>query len=92
MKCQSKTSVHPVPWSDHMKAEIINLWESNKDKQRSIELYTALQLLLQHIAESLILLDRLCFLQEENCEANILPIMNRSLSPRCYAMISKKMY
>jgi hypothetical protein len=79
-----------IPWNDKIKTEIINLWKKNSEKQNIVELYTALQLLLQQVVESLVLFDRLYFLKEHNYETNILPIMNKSLSPRCYAIVSKK--
>ncbi|XP_014215993.2 uncharacterized protein LOC106644828 [Copidosoma floridanum] len=81
---------HSVPWDDRTKNSLIILWKNNLEKQESIEVYTGLQLLLQHAAESLVLFDRLHYLREHNFEADIVPTMNGSLSPRCYAIISNK--
>ena len=73
-----------------MKNEIINLWNIHLEKQETVELYTALQLLLQQVAESFVLFDRMYFLQEHHHEVNIIPVMSRSLSPRNCAMVSSK--
>lgn len=73
-----------------MKAEITALWDSNANQLENVELYTALQLLLQNAAESLVLFDRLCFLKEHGFETSIYSTMDRSLSPRCYALVSNK--
>ena len=79
-----------VPWSDEIKDAIKTLWNTQKDKYENIEIYTALQSLLQNAAESLVLMDRLFYLKEQRLEAFIIPTMNRSLSPRCYAIVSNK--
>lgn len=79
-----------IPWDDKIKKEIKVLWSQYADKQKTIELYTALQLLVQQAAESLILLDRVYFLKEKNCSAYLTSVMNKSLSPRCCAIVARK--
>ncbi|KAJ8679402.1 hypothetical protein QAD02_015189 [Eretmocerus hayati] len=77
-------------WDDDLMNNLVTLWESNQDKQNTIELYTALQLLLQNVAESLVLLDRLKFLKEEGLDSEIFQIADRSISPRSNAIVSWK--
>lgn len=79
-----------ISWNDKIKDDMKILWLKYTDKLKAVELFTALQLLLQQAAESLILSDRMYFLKENNCEAYLASIMNRSLSPRSCALISKK--
>lgn len=46
--------------------------------------------MLQAPAESLVLQDRLCWMEEEGLEAKIIPVMNKYISPRAYAIVSHK--
>ncbi|XP_076297443.1 methyltransferase-like protein 25B isoform X1 [Lasioglossum baleicum] len=69
---------------------MIELWEMHRDKLKMVEIYTALQLILQASAESLLLQDRLCWMREHGLEATIIPVTNRQLSPRSYAIVSWK--
>ncbi|OAD55291.1 hypothetical protein WN48_04933, partial [Eufriesea mexicana] len=69
---------------------IIELWKIHCDKLKLVEIYSGLQLMLQAPAESLILQDRLCWLEEQGLGAKIIPVMNKRLSPRAYAIVSKK--
>lgn len=79
-----------IPWSEEVKQEIILLWYSNNNLQNKLEMYTGLQLILQHPAESLVLTDRLNFLKEQSYDSEIIHVMERSLSPRSYALVSRK--
>ena len=69
---------------------IIELWENHCDKLKIVETYTGLQLMLQASAESFVLQDRLCWMEEQGLEAKIIPVMNKYLSPRAYAIVSQK--
>ncbi|XP_011494904.1 PREDICTED: protein RRNAD1-like isoform X2 [Ceratosolen solmsi marchali] len=88
--CNETFISHAMPWNDEIKIDIISLWKNHAEKQKIVELYTALQSLLQQVIESLVLFDRLSFLKEYNYETNILSIMDKSLSPRCFAIVSTK--
>ncbi|OXU19287.1 hypothetical protein TSAR_002749 [Trichomalopsis sarcophagae] len=79
-----------IPWDEKMKSAIMALWNINAKQQKNVELYTALQLILQNAAESLVLYDRLCFLKEHGFKTSMHSTMDRSLSPRCYALVSTK--
>lgn len=75
---------------DTHKRNIIELWKNHCDKFKIVEIYTGLQLMLKAPAESLVLQDRLCWMEEQGLEAKIVPVMNKYLSPRAYAIVSHK--
>ncbi|KZC11559.1 PREDICTED: methyltransferase-like protein 25 [Dufourea novaeangliae] len=75
---------------DEHEKNIIKLWKIYCDKLKVVELYTALQLILQASAESLVLQDRLCWMHEEGFEATIIPVTNKQLSPRSHAIVCCK--
>ncbi|PBC25399.1 hypothetical protein APICC_09447 [Apis cerana cerana] len=58
---------------DTHKKNIIELWKNHCDKFKIVEIYTGLQLMLQAPAESLVLQDRLCWMEEQGLEAKIVP-------------------
>ncbi|XP_034946161.1 protein RRNAD1-like [Chelonus insularis] len=76
--------------NEQLKEKLLRLWELHKDKMEDVEIYTALQCLLQMSAESLVLYDRCCWLLENNYSTEIVTILNNKISPRCYAIISNK--
>ncbi|KAI0215432.1 Methyltransferase-like protein 25 [Lamellibrachia satsuma] len=55
-----------------------------------IEPFTALQMTLQPVLESLIIIDRLQFLREHDLSATAVPIFNEEISPRNLALIGWK--
>lgn len=75
---------------DELEKDITRVWEKQDGRLKAVEIYTALQMMLQLPAESLILQDRLCWLHEQGLEAAIVPVMNKRLSPRSYAIVSHK--
>ncbi|XP_048265902.1 probable methyltransferase-like protein 25, partial [Bombus terrestris] len=75
---------------DMHEKNIIELWGNHCDKLKIVEIYTGLQLMLQASAESFVLQDRLCWMEEQGLEAKIIPVMNKYLSPRAYAIVSQK--
>ncbi|XP_066596315.1 methyltransferase-like protein 25B [Prorops nasuta] len=77
--------------SDTHFKRLLHLWEEQKSKLKTAEIYTGLQLMLQGAAESLVLNDRFCWLNERNLLNSIVPVMNKSLSPRSHALISQRM-
>lgn len=68
----------------------MKVWEEQSKKLETVEIYSGLQMMLQLPAESLILQDRLLWLHEQDLEAIIVPVMNKCISPRSYAIISHK--
>lgn len=75
---------------DELEKDITRVWEKQNKKLRAVEIYTGLQMMLQLPAESLVLQDRLCWLHEQGLEAVIVPVMNKRLSPRSHAIVSRK--
>ncbi|XP_014667519.1 PREDICTED: uncharacterized protein LOC106809081 isoform X2 [Priapulus caudatus] len=56
----------------------------------SIEIITALQVCMQSVLESVLTIDRCCFLQERHLVAEIAPIFLENISPRNLAIISRR--
>lgn len=75
---------------DEMEKGITRIWDEQNRNLKAVEIYTGLQMMLQLPAESLILQDRLCWLYEQGLEAVIVPVMNKCISPRSYAIVSYK--
>ncbi|XP_011701899.1 PREDICTED: methyltransferase-like protein 25 [Wasmannia auropunctata] len=75
---------------DEMEKGITRVWEEQSGRLEAVEIYTGLQMMLQLPAESLILQDRLCWLHEQGLEAVTVPVMNKCVSPRSYAIVSHK--
>lgn len=88
-KTDTKLTGNVIP-HDELERDIMQLWKEQNKRLRAIEIYTGLQMMLQLPAESLVLQDRLCWLHEQGFEAVTMPIMNKCLSPRSYAIISYK--
>ncbi|KAK0175179.1 hypothetical protein PV327_008952 [Microctonus hyperodae] len=63
-------------------------WDENKDKLDDIEIFTALQVLLQAPAESLVLEDR-HDKTKKKINAVIVPIFDPTISPRCQAIVAR---
>ncbi|XP_015602097.1 methyltransferase-like protein 25 [Cephus cinctus] len=76
--------------TEDLQKDIMSLWEKYEHKLKAVEVYTGLQLLLQSPAESLILMDRVCWLKEHGFPTEILPVMSEKLSPRSQAIVSRK--
>lgn len=68
----------------------MQVWEEQSKNLKTVEIYSGLQMMLQLPAESLILQDRLLWLHEQDLEAVIVPVMNKCISPRSYAIVSHK--
>ncbi|KAF7379047.1 hypothetical protein HZH66_015281 [Vespula vulgaris] len=83
---EGKINYHEIIQND-----MIELWKHHCQRSKEVEIYTGLQLILQAPAESIVLQDRLCWLQEQGLEATIFPVMNKILSPRSNAIIAQKL-
>ncbi|KAG5339082.1 MET25 protein, partial [Acromyrmex heyeri] len=75
---------------EEMEKAITRVWEEQSTRLKAVEIYTGLQMMLQLPAESFILQDRLCWLHEQGLEAVTVPVMNKCISPRSYAIVSNK--
>lgn len=69
---------------------IIKLWNTHSANMSLVEAFTGLQTLLQGTSESLILFDRISWLEEQGVKTHLAPIMSRKLSPRSYAIVSNR--
>lgn len=72
--------------------DLLVLWEEQEPFASYIGPYWSLRAALGPLVETLLLLDRLLFLQEQgsSVETDMLPIFNPALSPRNVALIAKK--
>lgn len=71
--------------------DLMELYEKYKARRHELNLFYLLRGLLSSSIESLILLDRLLFLLENNCEQSFLvQVFDPVISPRCYGLISIK--
>ncbi|XP_066249605.1 methyltransferase-like protein 25B [Euwallacea similis] len=65
-------------------------WNVHKNDCWHVEVLMGLQAAIQGICENVILLDRVTFLKEKGLHCYKRKITNDSVSPRCWALISKK--
>lgn len=73
------------------KEEILELHQECKDLEDLIEPVTCLQVMLQSVIETLILIDRVHFLREiTKCNVHLFNIFDDSISPRNVAIIMEK--
>ncbi|RUS71755.1 hypothetical protein EGW08_020486, partial [Elysia chlorotica] len=70
------------------KLALTDLYTKYKDDFRLIEIFTALQTLVQPVIESLIYHDRLLWLREQGySNVKIVPVFNEAVSPRNLAIV-----
>lgn len=80
---------------DHEKMtdQEIDQYHSNYlEKMKQLEIFAAARLVFSRMIESLLLLDKLCFLMEQPCvdSASIVRLFDPVQSPRCYAVVAMK--
>lgn len=64
--------------------------ESLLEQQRRVVVYFSLSLLLAPVVESLVLLDRIIFLQENGVESRLVPLFDPNFSPRNFVLVALK--
>ncbi|KAH8319689.1 hypothetical protein KR074_003873 [Drosophila pseudoananassae] len=96
---ESNESGLNVDWQDSHEKTFLQLSEEFPDNQgpRLAEALTCLQAALQNLCENLVLLDRLCFLEDESVKQSI-PLSARyesifddKVSSRCHVLIAEKL-
>ncbi|XP_071832700.1 probable methyltransferase-like protein 25 isoform X2 [Apostichopus japonicus] len=72
--------------------EIDQYYQTYLEKMNSLEVFTAARLAFSRMVESLLLLDKLCFLLEQPDveSASIVRLFDPVQSPRCYAVVATK--
>ncbi|KAK9080727.1 hypothetical protein SSX86_000485 [Deinandra increscens subsp. villosa] len=88
----SKNGLHRLNLNQLRHIDFAGVWKEAEPFVETIGPYWSLRAALGPVLETLILLDRLLFLQEQggSVEAVMLPIFNPSISPRNIALIAKK--
>lgn len=64
--------------------------QAHQAQENRVTAFFSLALLLAPLVETLILLDRLLYLQEQGFYAELLPIFNPQLSPRNLVLVATK--
>ncbi|GAB1599508.1 methyltransferase-like protein 25B [Argonauta hians] len=75
---------------DHLSKQFLQLHEDNEPNFQYIEPITCLQVLLQPVLETLVHYDRLAFLQENGCQASLVPLFDEQISPRNIMIVAEK--
>ncbi|KAI8553128.1 hypothetical protein RHMOL_Rhmol06G0320300 [Rhododendron molle] len=88
----SQSGLHRLGLSCSNEIDFAGLWKETEPFSELIGPYWSLRAALGPVFETIVLLDRLLFLQEQDkfLEAYILPIFDPVLSPRNVALIAKK--
>ncbi|KAM4676647.1 putative methyltransferase-like protein 25 isoform 2-T3 [Discoglossus pictus] len=73
-------------------SQIMDYYEKYKPRKDELDAFTMLKVILAPCIEALILLDRLCYLKEQDnlAWAGIVKLFDPVKSPRCYAIVSMK--
>ncbi|KAJ0578861.1 putative Methyltransferase domain-containing protein [Helianthus annuus] len=88
----SKSGLHRLNLNQPHDVDFAGIWKEAEPFVEVIGPYWSLRAALGPVLETLILLDRLLFLQEQgdSVEAVMVPIFNPNISPRNVALIAKK--
>ncbi|KAJ0586039.1 putative Methyltransferase domain-containing protein [Helianthus annuus] len=88
----SKSGLHRLNLNQPHDVDFAGIWKEAEPFVEVIGAYWSLRAALGPVLETLILLDRLLFLQEQgdSVEAVMVPIFNPNISPRNVALIAKK--
>lgn len=64
--------------------------ETMLDQQVQVVVYFSLSMLLAPVVETLVLLDRMIYLQENGVHSQLIPLFNPNLSPRNFVLVALK--
>lgn len=77
---------------EHHRGKLMDVYYSNRHLLPALETLIILQVLLQPVAEALILVDRLVFLEENGlARASLKQIFDDRISPRCFVTMAEKL-
>lgn len=79
----------PGQVADH-RQKLLNIYHSNAHLLAALETLIVLQVLLQPVAEALILVDRVVYLRENGIDASLQQIFDDRISPRCFVTLAEK--
>jgi len=71
-------------------AKMMDIYHQKKHLLPRLESLIILQVLMQPIAEALLLLDRVVYLEENGAAASLEQIFDDRISPRCYVTVAQK--
>ena len=70
---------------------LMDIYSRNSYLVKSLETLIVLQVLLQPVAEALVLIDRLFYLRDsETCDVSLRQVFDDRISPRCFVTIAEK--
>uniref|UniRef100_A0A3P9L3X5 Ribosomal RNA adenine dimethylase domain containing 1 n=1 Tax=Oryzias latipes TaxID=8090 RepID=A0A3P9L3X5_ORYLA len=64
--------------------------EAMMEQQRRVVVYFSLTMLLAPVVETLVLLDRIIYLQENGVDSQLVPLFNPNFSPRNFVLVAMK--
>jgi hypothetical protein len=70
--------------------KLLNSYRSNAHLLPALETLIVLQVLLQPVAEALILVDRVVYMRESGISASMQQIFDDRISPRCFVTMAEK--
>ncbi|XP_059352197.1 methyltransferase-like protein 25B isoform X2 [Daphnia carinata] len=79
----------PGQIADH-RQKLLDIYYSNARLLPALETLIVLQVLLQPVAEALILVDRVVYLRENGINASLQQIFDDRISPRCFVTLAEK--
>jgi len=80
--------LHHIEGDHH--AKMMDIYHEKKHLLLRLESLIVLQVLLQPIAEALLLLDRVMYLEENGASASLHKIFDDRISPRCFVTVAQK--
>lgn len=75
---------------DYVKRRMWELYSEYEEGIRYIEVITCLQVILQPVIESMIVMDRIYYLHEHEIKADVIAIFDENISPRNLAIVAMK--
>ncbi|CAD7076865.1 unnamed protein product [Hermetia illucens] len=93
---KSKLTNQSIDWSEDHRSTIEGIFKKYPNGWKLSEALTCLQTAFQGLCENIVLLDRVCFIQERAQQMNleicieVKKILDDQLSPRCFAFIAEK--
>ncbi|XP_067002977.2 methyltransferase-like protein 25B isoform X2 [Anabrus simplex] len=77
----------------NVRQDLTHLWSKYSGLCRLAEAVTGLQMMMQSVAESFVLVDKMIYLQENNdtlLSYDLIKVMDDNISARCHALVARK--
>uniref|UniRef100_A0A673A7S7 Protein RRNAD1-like n=1 Tax=Sphaeramia orbicularis TaxID=375764 RepID=A0A673A7S7_9TELE len=99
---QTIKKAHLLPFAEYARLGLVRVglpamlpldaerMETMLDQQVRVVVYFSLSMLLAPVVETLVLLDRMIYLQENGVDSQLIPLFNPNLSPRNFVLVALK--